>query len=213
MDGWSFFIFAFTSFFTIINPFSAATMFVSLSKGDTKAKRLAMSRRASLAAAIVLLLFAFGGNFILNFFGVSVDAFRIAGGLLIVRVGLNMLGNRERHIRGEAAKEEAMAKDDVSIVPMAIPMLSGPGAMTTAIVLMQQAQGSTQVLFLVAAIVLMAVLSYLLLSRAHVISDFLGKNGKNVVERILGLLVLVVGVQFFINGVHGVLMLWGLIGA
>jgi len=211
MDSWTFFIFALTSLFTIINPFSAATMFVSITEGDSRKKLLWMSRRAAFTSVIVLLVFAFGGNYILKFFSISIDAFRIAGGILICRVGLGMLNNKPRHLKSEEAKREAYEKEDISIVPLAIPMLSGPGSITTAIVLMNESVGASQVFILVGVILLLGVLSFVILSKAHSIAGFLGTNGKNVLERILGLLVLVVGVQFFINGTKGILMSWGFI--
>jgi multiple antibiotic resistance protein len=211
MDNWSFFVFAFSSLFTIVNPFSAATMFLTITKHDDKKKRLRMAFRASVTCAIALLLFAFAGHGILNFFGITVDAFRIAGGVLITKVGLEMIRNKERHLRTDEAKKEAMEKDDVSIVPLAIPMLSGPGAITTAIVLMQQASGGQQITLLASAIIITSTLAFFILSQSTRLAKALGQNGVNVLERIMGLLVLVIGIQFFINGAHGVLLSWGIL--
>jgi multiple antibiotic resistance protein len=213
METWQFFIFAFTSIFTIVNPVSAAFTFLTITEGDTKEKRRSMAKKAAIVCAAILIVFAFAGPFILKFFNITVDAFRIAGGILITKVGLEMVRNKPRYFGKDehVAEKEAIEKDDISIVPMAIPLLSGPGAMTTAIVLMQQAQGAGQVSLLMFSILFTGLASFFILYYSHFIDGYLGHNGKNVVERIMGLIVLVIGVQFFINGFEGVLTTWGII--
>lgn len=205
----AFFIAAFSSLFTIINPFSAASVFLSITRGDSIEKRRKMAKKASIAAAITLVVFALAGNYILNFFGITVDAFRIAGGLIIGGIGLKMLNSGRQHFRTEEEKREARIKEDVSIMPLAIPMMSGPGAMTTALVLMRETQGAFDIATLVFSIILVCVICYFVISRAHYIDRRLGETGRHVTERIMGLIVLVVGVQLIINGVEGLLIGWG----
>lgn len=206
----AFFIAAFSSLFTIINPFSAATIFISITRFDSRKKKIAMARKASLTAAIVLVVFALAGNYILNFFGITVDAFRIAGGIIIGSIGLSMINAKRDHLRTEKEKNEAVTKEDVSIIPMAIPILSGPGAMTTSLVLMREVNSVFDVATLIFAIIIVCLLSYFILSRADYIGKYLGETGKHVTERIMGLIVLIVGVQFVINGIEGLLQAWRL---
>ena len=206
----AFFIAAFSSLFTIINPFSAATIFISITRFDSRRKKMAMARKACLTAAIVLVVFALAGNYILNFFGITVDAFRIAGGIIIGSIGLSMINAKRDHLRTEKEKNEAVTKEDVSIIPMAIPILSGPGAMTTSLVLMREANSVIDAATLIFAIIIVCLLSYFILSRADYIGKYLGETGKHVTERIMGLIVLIVGVQFVINGIEGLLQAWGL---
>ena len=206
----TFFIAAFSSMFTIINPFSAATMFLSITKYDSKQKKRAMAMKASFTAAVVLIVFALAGNYILNFFGVTVDAFRIAGGIIIGSIGLSMINAKRDYLRTEKEKKEAVTKEDVSIIPMAIPMLSGPGAMTTSLVLMRETSSTIDAATLIFAIIIVCILSYFVISRADYIGRYLGETGKHVSERIMGLIVLVVGVQFVINGIEGLLQAWGI---
>lgn len=203
------FIFTFTSIFIIVNPFSAAFMFVTITEGDSKSKRIRMARKAAIACAIILLIFAVAGTIILNFFSITIDAFRLAGGILIARVGLEMMKNKDRYLRTDKEKEEARLKDDISIVPLAIPMLSGPGAISTTIILSQQANTTFAIGCIIFSILLTSVISYVVISHSHHITQKLGNNGKNVIERIMGLLVLVIGIQMIINGTYGVLQLWG----
>jgi len=206
----AFFIVAFSSLFTIINPFSAAPLFLSITRYDSKQKKVAMARKASFTAAIVLIVFALAGNYILNFFDITVDAFRIAGGIIIGSIGLSMINAKRDYLRTEKEKKEAVSKEDVSIIPMAIPMLSGPGAMTTSLVLMREANSVIDAATLIFAIIIVCLLSYFILSRADYIGRYLGETGKHVTERIMGLIVLVVGVQFVINGIEGLLQARGI---
>lgn len=211
MDNSAFFILAFTSLFTVINPISTAPLFLAITTNDTKKKRMRMAFRSAVACAVVLLLFSFAGHAILTFFGITVDAFKIAGGIIITGIGFGMMKNKERHLQTEEAKAEATEKDDVSIIPLAIPILSGPGAITTTIVLMHQAAGGAQMILLSSAIIITSALAFIIFSQSSWLSRILGHNGVNVMERILGLIVLVIGIQFFINGAHGILAGWGLI--
>ena len=207
----AFFLAAFSSLFTIINPFSAATLFLSITRYDSKQKKMAMARKASFTAAIVLIIFALAGNYILNFFGITIDAFRIAGGIIIGSIGLNMINAKRENLHTEKEKKEAVTKEDVSIIPLAIPMLSGPGAMITSLVLMREANSFIDSATLIFAIIIVCLLSYFILSRADYIGRYLGETGKHVTERIMGLIVLVVGVQFVINGIGGLLQAWGVV--
>ena len=207
----AFFLAAFSSLFTIINPFSAATLFLSITRYDSKQKKMAMARKASFTAAIVLIIFALAGNYILNFFGITIDAFRIAGGIIIGSIGLNMINAKRENLHTEKEKKEAVTKEDVSIIPLAIPMLSGPGAMTTSLVLMRETNSFIDSATLIFAIIIVCLLSYFILSRADYIGRYLGETGKHVTERIMGLIVLVVGVQFVINGIGGLLQAWGIV--
>ena len=204
----AFFIAAFSSLFTIINPFSAASVFLSITRGDSIEKKRRMAKKASITAAIVLVVFALAGNYILNFFGITVDAFRIAGGLIIAGIGFRMIHAGREHLRTEEEKKEARIKEDISIMPLAIPMMSGPGAMTTALVLMREAHGGFDIATLIFSIILVCIISYFVISRAHYIDRRLGETGRHVTERIMGLIVLVVGVQLMINGVEGLLIGW-----
>jgi len=204
----AFFVAAFSSLFTIINPLSAAALFISITRFNSKRKKMAMARKASFTAAAVLIVFALAGNYILNFFGITVDAFRIAGGIIIGSIGLKMINAKREHLHTEKERKEAVTKEDISIIPLAIPMLSGPGAMTTSLVLMREASGVFDVATLLFAIIVVCLLSYFILSRADYIDRYLGETGRQVTDRIMGLIVLIVGVQLVINGIEGLLKLW-----
>ncbi|MFH1649825.1 MAG: NAAT family transporter [Candidatus Woesearchaeota archaeon] len=201
----TFFLGALGALFTIINPFSTASVYLSITEDETKERRRQMAQKASVTAAIVLIVFAVAGTAILSFFNITLDAFRIAGGILVAVIGYHMIKTGKADFRNPAEHQEALEKDDVSIVPLAIPMMSGPGAMTIAMVLMGQAQGVIGRLTVILSILVVCALSYLILSKARVIGDYLGHTGRSVVDKIMGLIVFVIGVQFIVNGLIGVL--------
>jgi multiple antibiotic resistance protein len=204
----AFFVASFSALFTIINPFSTASIYLTITKGDNEEKRKHMARKASVTAAIVLIVFALAGRFILDFFGITVEAFRIAGGIIIAIVGIRMIYAKREILHTDKEKKEALDKDDISVIPLAIPMLSGPGAMTTVIVLMSETANYVYQGIVLLTIILVCLLSYFILSRAFVIDRYLGETRRRVIDRIMGLIVLVVGVQFIINGIEGLVMGW-----
>jgi multiple antibiotic resistance protein len=196
-----------SALFTIVNPVSAASIFIGITEDDSIKKRKAMARKAAITSGIILVVFALLGTYILRFFGITIEAFRIAGGLLIAYVGFRMITTGKPGFRNEAEEKEARKKEDVSLIPLAIPFLSGPGAMTTAIVLTTQAPDFASQMIVLLSILLVCVASFIILSNAHRMTNFLGHSGMHVVEKIMGLIVLVIGVQFLINGIKEILFL------
>ena len=198
-----FFMTAFVSLFAIIDAIGNSPMFLSITPRNTHAERVAMAGKAALAVFTILTVFAFLGNYIFQFFGITLDAFRIAGGLILLKIALDMLeakSPRTRHTPEE--DQEGRAKDDVAIIPLAMPMLSGPGAISTVIVLTGQATTLGLKGILVLAIGLNAALVYLVLrSSARVVALF-GETGMRIFTRILGIILASISVQFIITGIQ-----------
>ena len=120
-----------------------------------------------------------------------------------------MIYKGNRHFRNPEEKKHAEEKEDISIIPLAIPMLSGPGAMATALVLMENANGNPIfILSIISSIIIICIIAYFLLIRAHLIDKYIGKTGINVIDKILGLIVLVIGIQFILSGLGGVIPFW-----
>jgi multiple antibiotic resistance protein len=205
-----FLIAAFTSIFTIVNPFSTASIFLALTHDLDHAERKMIARRSVIFATALLLVFAFAGSAILAFFSITLDAFRIAGGLLITAVGWQMVRGKRERMSPENTKD-AYHREDISIVPIAIPLLSGPGAITTVLVLISESVTVFMTLQLAIAVIAVMALSYIVLSEADRIVRYIGEAGKEAIEKIMGLIVLVVGVQFLINGIRAVLLTWGVV--
>lgn len=200
---WRFFVVAFTSLLAIVNPLSAAPLYVALTAGYARGQRRATLRRAIVTGVVVLVAFAALGTYILRFFGITTYAFQIAGGIIFFGIGWDML--QARRSRGKPTEEEereGSGKEDVGIIPLGLPSLAGPGSITTVIALMGQTDEHWMRAALVyAAIVLVMLTSWGVLAAAPALLRRLGRTGLNVFTRIMGLLVMVIGAQFVINGI------------
>ncbi len=188
---------AFVGLFAIVNPFSTALVFLGLSGKNSERQRRNMARKASITSALILIFFMISGTLIFNIFSITLEAFQIAGGLLISIIGFHMLYPRSKLIDEE--KKESIKKEDISIIPLAIPMLSGPGAITTALVWTSQATSYADRMGLLAIAAIISIISYFVLINATYFKRVVGHTGTGVIERLMGLIVLVMGIQFIIN--------------
>lgn len=195
-----------TSLFAITNPLSAAPIYLALTDGYTSERRRRTLRTAIFTAAGVLVVFTLLGGTIFQLFGITMDAFRIAGGIIIFAIGLEML--QGKRVRAKATKEEedgAVQTDEVAVAPLGIPMIVGPGAITTVMVLMTQADTIAHVAVILASIGFVLGSIYVTLNAGPRLIRFFGQSGLNVMTRIMGLLVAVIGVQFVVDGVRPIL--------
>ncbi len=193
-----FVVLAFSSLFSVINPIEAAPLFVSLTAGDPHGRRR-MAFRASFAAAVILAIFALTGGAIFSAFGITLPAFQIAGGILFTTMGLRTLGEDERPER-----TSAVVTRDPSIVPLGMPLIAGPGAISAVMVLVGQARDGGHRMALGLAIAANILLTLLILLAAPVLVARIGETGQRIVSKIMGLITAVIGVQFVLNGVETV---------
>jgi len=194
----------FTSFFTLINPLGVMPVFMTMTSTLSKKERNNTARKAVVIAFFTLIAFAFSGHILFNFFGISVDSFRIVGGIIFFVVGYDMLQAR----LGKTKIDESDIKtyvDDISITPLAIPMICGPGAITNAIVLMEDSNTVTLKIILLGTIFAIMLTTYLILLSSTKIIDFLGETGNKVMMRLMGLIVMVIAVEFFFSGLKPII--------
>ena len=195
---------AFTTMFIIMDPPGLVPVFIALTQGISPEQRRAIALRACLVAGLLMILFLFVGEAVLGFIGISMDAFRIAGGILLFLTALDMLFQRRQARRADnAAEGQAEHQDDPSVFPLAMPLIMGPGAITTIILLAGNATSAVD--FGAIAAVLMAVLliTFLAFLAAPTIERGLGKTGLNIVTRLLGMLLAALAVQFVLDGLRG----------
>jgi multiple antibiotic resistance protein len=192
---------ALSSIFFLVDPFAALPTFLAVTEGQDGRRRVRTARRASLTAWVVLTLFAFIGQYIFKLFGISLPAFEIAGGVILLLIGLDML-EAKRSPTQETRKETqaAASKDDAGIVPMGIPMLAGPGAITTVMVLVGEVQTPWQMIAILGAIAITAAICFLVLGSADRVARVLGQTGIRILVRVMGLLLVALAVQYFVNG-------------
>lgn len=188
---------AFSSLFSIINPVSTAPIFVSMTEGKD---RKGIAWRTTITAGLTLALFALAGGAIFTFFGITVPAFQIAGGLLFTLMSIQTLLNGKDEI------PEDESTTDPSIVPLGIPMIAGPGAISTVMVLVGQAQDNFRRVALALAILFNVVLTLWVLLLSPWIVRRLGQTGQRITAKVMGLITAVIGIQFMLNGVTTVIM-------
>lgn len=191
----------FTSVLFIVDPFAVIPSFLAMTAKDDAATRRLMARRGAITVAIVLVVFALSGSLIFKLFGITIGAFKIAGGILIGLGALDMV-QAQRSPQKETPLEtaEGIERHDVGILPLGIPMLAGPGAISTVMVLAGQATTPVQVLTVYAAILLTAFISYHTLAAATFVERRLGVTGMRILTRLMGLVLCAIAVQFIVDG-------------
>ncbi len=194
---------ALSSIFFLVDPFAAIPSFIAITGSAEPARRKRMARKAALTCFIVLTGFALGGQLIFRMFGITLPAFEIAGGLILMLIGLDMLqAKRSPTQETSGDTEEGAAKEDAGIVPLGIPMLAGPGAISTVMVLVGQVPSLLhwEMGAILGSIALTSLVSYGVLAAADGVRRFMGETGIRILVRIMGLLLVALAMQFFVNG-------------
>lgn len=201
------FLLSFAAIFFIVDPIGLVPIFLSMTARDSPQKCRRMAWRACLTASVVLVFFALAGALVLEIFSLTLGAFRVAGGLLLLLTALDMLRAKHAATRTSPEEEqEGVALDDIAIVPLAMPLLAGPGAIATAMVLVAQHGGTWQgSAAVVGAIVLTMLIAYVFLRSAQQVGRVLGQTGIAVLERVFGLILAAIAVQFVFDGARELL--------
>jgi multiple antibiotic resistance protein len=196
-----FWLIAFTSIFVLVDPIAAVPTFLAMTVDSNRPRRRHMAVRAAWTCFIVLITFSVAGTFIFRLFGITLAAFKIAGGLILGLIGLDMLKAKRsptKETPGET--EEGAEKEDVGIIPLGIPMLAGPGSISSVMVLMSQNPDWQHDIVVGCAIAAVAALSFLILAAADRVSLYLKETGIRILTRMMGLLLTAIAVQFVLNG-------------
>lgn len=192
---------ALTSIFFLVDPIAAVPTFLAMTAGEDDGERRRTARRAALTCFVVLTSFALAGTLIFQIFGITLPAFKIAGGIILLLIGLEMLQARRSQTKETPPETEAgLEKEDAGIIPMGVPMLAGPGAISTVMVFQSQSTGWVHSTIVFAAIALTAAVSYLILAAASRVSRIIGESGIRIMMRMMGLLLTAIAVQFIVNG-------------
>ncbi|MDG5747805.1 MarC family protein [Qipengyuania sp. XHP0207] len=199
------FLSAFITLFVVIDPPGCAPIYAGLTKGATSVQRRNMAIRACLIAAIILLIFALFGEQLLGALHIELDSFRIAGGLMLFWIAFEMVFEKRTQRREERAEKLAATPEveDVSVFPMAIPMLAGPGAIAAIMLLMNEAQGLEGTLTVLAALAAVLLITMLALMAAGPLMRLFGDKVEAAVTRVLGVLLAALAAQYVIDGLRG----------
>ena len=204
-----FFILAFSTIFTLINPIGLTAVYLSIvDPFDTKEKsRIAL--KGTITAFVILIIFSLIGDVIFSFYRITVSAFKIAGGILFFRTGIQMLEARVSRSRSTPKEEkEAGSKEDIAYTPIGIPLIAGPGAITSVMILSSETPEWKLKLILFTVIALVLLLTYLIFRGADYLTRRFGTTGLRIAQRIMGLILMVIAVQFVIDGVEIVILEW-----
>ncbi len=192
---------ALSSIFFLVDPFAALPTFLAVTAGAEPKRRRMMARKASLTAWVVLSAFSLAGQYLFHIFGITLPAFEIAGGIILLLIGLDML-QAKRSPTQESQEESAAAasKEDAGIVPLGVPMLAGPGSITSVMVLVGQVRIWWQMAAILGAILVTAIICFLVLGNSDKVARALGETGIRILVRVMGLLLVALAVQYFVNG-------------
>lgn len=189
----------FTSFFTLTNPLGTMPVFLTMTNGMSDDERKTIVRRATIVSFITLMVFTFSGQFLFKFFGISTNGFRIAGGIIIFTIGFDML--QARYSKAKLKDDEVKTYvNDISVTPLAIPMLCGPGAIANGIMLMEDANTLIKKILLVCVIASVYFITFLILRASTRLNKYMGETGNNVMMRLMGLILMVIAVECFVSG-------------
>ena len=192
----------FTSVLFIVDPFAVVPSFLAMTARDTPATRRVLARRGAWTTAVTLTLFALAGSLIFTVFGITIGAFKIAGGVLMGLNALDMVqARRSQQKETPAETKEGIEKEDIGILPLGIPMLAGPGAISTVMVLAVGSRTTITTVALYIAIALTAYVSYLTLAAASHVERRLGQTGMRILTRLMGLVLCAIAAQFIIDGI------------
>jgi len=202
------FISAFTTLFVIIDPPGCAPIFATLTKGTSRKHQRVMAFKSVGIAAFILIGFAFVGEWLFAKLGISLDALRIAGGIMLFIIGLNMVFEKrteKREDRADEILEEIEDPEDISVFPMGIPMIAGPGTMATLLILVKESQSSAEQIAIVAALLVTLLITLVTFLIAGPLIKLMGKNFTDVLTRVLGVLLCTLASQFVLDGIKGAL--------
>ncbi|SFN81486.1 multiple antibiotic resistance protein [Bizionia echini] len=202
------FLISFGALFSIMNPLGTVPVFVSLTQENTKRERAITAFWTALNVFIILLLSFFAGQYILSFFGISLNALKIAGGLIIASSGFALLTGKFKEHKGmkrDKVQKDIHSREAISLTPLAIPMLAGPGTISLLITFNQEYQSTIQIGVILMAMLVTTISIYLILKSSHFIVNFLGASGINALSRVIGFIVIAIGVEYIISSVVAII--------
>lgn len=199
-DLWAFSILCFTSLFVMINPFGVAPIFQSMTANMSHRQARQIALKASLTAFVILVIFAFVGEFIFDFFSLSVNSLRVVGGVIFFMLGYELLQAKISRMKIDQVDDIETYSNDIAITPLAVPILCGPGAIANVIIFMHDGETLLHKLVLLGVISVVIAINYVGLVGASRLLHFLGDSGNKVMMRIMGLIVMVIAVEFFFSG-------------
>jgi MarC family membrane protein len=201
------FIYLFAALFSVLNPIGTVPIFVGLTQDDDKKERSRISLWTAIDVFIILIISYFVGQYVLTFFGISLDALRIGGGLVIVSSGFSLLSGQISKKRGmnKTVQSDARSRNDIALTPLAMPMLAGPGSISLLIAFYQEHHRPDEMIITVLAVLSVAFMIFIILRSAHYLAKILGASGIVAISRIVGFIVIAIGIQYIVSAVVNII--------
>jgi MarC family membrane protein len=195
------FIYLFAALFSVLNPIGTVPIFVGLTHDDSDIERSRISLWTAINVFIILMVSFFIGQYVLTFFGISIDALRIAGGLVILNSGFSLLSGKISKKRGinKKIENDAQKRNDIALTPLAIPMLAGPGSISLLIAFYQEHHEMEEIIISSLAILTISIAIFIILKSAHYLARILGASGIVAISRIIGFIVIAIGIQYIVS--------------
>ena len=201
------FIYLFAALFSVLNPIGTVPIFVGLTQDDSNIERNRISLWTSINVFLILIISFFVGQYVLSFFGISIDALRIAGGIVILDSGFSLLSGKITKKRGinKKVENDAQKRNDIALTPLAIPMLAGPGSISLLIAFYQEHHEPIEIAIAVLAILCTSIVIFIILKSAHYLARFLGASGIVAISRIIGFIVIAIGIQYIVSSIINII--------
>jgi len=205
-----FFILCFSSLFALINPIGIVPIFITITENYTQEERNKIALKSVIFSFLVLIVFSQIGDLIFSFYGITIHAFRIAGGILLFKISLDMVESKRSRTRTTPAEmEEAGEKDEVAYTPLGVPLIAGPGSIASIMILSSEAKNNLDKMTLFVSLAIVLLATFIIFKLSKVLSNYFGKSGLRIMQRIMGLILLVISIEFILKGIQDTIKNWG----
>jgi multiple antibiotic resistance protein len=209
--NFEFFILCFSSLFALINPIGLVPIFLSITENYNRKERDIIAIKAVIFSFFILILFSFIGEFIFSFYNITVDGFRIAGGILLFKISLDMLESKRSRTRTTPVEQkEAEQKDEIAYSPLGIPLIAGPGAIASIMILSSETNSYIDSITLLMSLSLVLFMTFFIFKISKMLSKNFGKSGLRIMQRIMGLILMTISIEFILKGIKGSIINWNL---
>ena len=209
--NFEFFILCFSSLFTLINPIGIVPIFLSITQDCNKKERDIIAAKSIIFSFLVLLVFALIGDFIFSFYNITIHGFRIAGGILLLKISFDMIESKRSRTRTTPSEElEAEEKNEIAYTPLSIPLIAGPGSIASMMILSSEAQNTIDKITLISTLVMVLIITFIIFKLSKILSKNFGKLGLRILQRIMGLILMVISIEFILKGVKNSIENWNL---
>ena len=206
-----FFILCFSSLFTLINPIGIVPIFIGMTEDCTKEERDIIALKAVIFSFFILVLFGIIGDFIFSFYNITIHGFRIAGGILLLKISFDMIESKRSRTKTTPREEkEAEEKNEIAYTPLAIPLIAGPGSIASIMILSSETRNNNNIISLFFALIFVLVITFLIFKISKFLSKRFGKLGLRIMQRIMGLILMVISIEFILKGIKDSIQNWNL---